>query len=376
MLTKIKHNWFRNGNFKSWQSINKLVLIFKKNITKMKIITILFIKKHFYCISFILIISIFILFHFLNISLSLAAAIAAIIISINGIRLSRESLILPAKLKHSEDLRKIITSWKTEHIKFYDDTVKQLVLPNNRIRINFRKNKRIHFMKEIHSPRLYKDLINVHLSKNYKNLYIVFLEYHRLISEYNKILKKTYEYIKKFAVDYFEKNNNGFKPDIENYKGNDTINLNFFNIIYLYFYTQILPKKSNDTFIKFFFKNKESSEILSLFKFNIYESPQSFISNKKEITNKMWILDISISNTIDNRTLSFSQKKETAENYEKLFKEIFNFVLKNKELKDLRNEVIEKKGKIDKKYSLILSYLNDLEQVPIFNDECDFIKKF
>lgn len=342
----------------------------------MKIITILFIKKHFYCISFILIISIFILFHFLNISLSLAAAIAAIIISINGIRLSRESLILPAKLKHSEDLRKIITSWKTEHIKFYDDTVKQLVLPNNRIRINFRKNKRIHFMKEIHSPRLYKDLINVHLSKNYKNLYIVFLEYHRLISEYNKILKKTYEYIKKFAVDYFEKNNNGFKPDIENYKGNDTINLNFFNIIYLYFYTQILPKKSNDTFIKFFFKNKESSEILSLFKFNIYESPQSFISNKKEITNKMWILDISISNTIDNRTLSFSQKKETAENYEKLFKEIFNFVLKNKELKDLRNEVIEKKGKIDKKYSLILSYLNDLEQVPIFNDECDFIKKF
>ena len=345
----------------------------------MKIITILFIKKHLYAISFIFIIIIFVFFLLVHAHhLSLAVAISAIIISIDGIYLSRESSILPAKLKHSEDLRKFITSWKTEHIKFYDDTVKQLVLPNNRSRINFRKNKRIYFIKEIHSQRLYKDLIDVHLSKNYKNLYIVFLEYHRLISEYDKILKKTYEYIKKFAVDYFEKNNNGFKPDIdENYRGKDTIKPYFFDIIYLYFYKQVLPKKSNDTFIEFFLKSKESSEILNSFNFIIYKSPQEVLSDKKEITREIiWELGISIPNTYDKRTLSFTREEKEANNYEKLFKEIFNFVLENKELKDLRDEVIEKKGEIDKRYSRILSYLNDLEQVPIFNDECDFIKKF
>ena len=341
---------------------------------------IIFIKKHFYSISFILIISIFILFHFLDISLSLAVAIAAIIISINGIFLSRESLILPAKLKHSEDLRRFIISWKTLHNEFYDNTVIQLILPNKKRMINFRDNKRIYFIKKIHSQRLYKDLKNVHLSKNYKNLYKVFLEYYKLITEYDKKLKETYEYIKKFAVDYFKEK--GVKPDIdENYKGKDTIKPYFFDIIYLYFYKQILPKKSNDTFIKFFLKSKESSEILNSFNFNIYNmSPYLYIPDKKEKekTCEMWELAISIPNTYpnDKRTLSFTGEEEEAENYKKLFKEIFNFVLENKELKDLRDEVIEKKGKIDKRYSLILSYLNDLEQVPIFNDECDFIKKF
>lgn len=349
--------------------LNKPVLIFKKNITKMKIM-IIFIKKHFYFISFISIISIFILFHFLDISLSLAAAIAAIIISINGIFLSRESLILPAKLKHSEDLKKFIISWKTLHNEFYDNTVIQLILPNM---INFRDNMRRYFIK-IHSQPLYKDLKNVHLSKNYKNLYKVFLEYHKLTVEYNKKLEETYEYIKKFAVDYFKEK--GVKSDIENYRGKDTIKLDFFDIIYLYFYKQILPKKSNDAFIEFFLKSKESSEILNSFNFNIYSSSQSFISDKKEITREMWQLEISIPNTNDKRTLSFTGEAEEAKNYEKLFKEIFNFVLENKKLKDLRDEVIEKKGEIDKRYSRILSYLNDLEQVPIFNDECDFIKKF
>jgi hypothetical protein len=109
-------------------------------------------------------------------------------------------------------------------------------------------------------------------------------------------------------------------------------------------------------------------------------SPYLYIPDKKEKekTCEMWELAISIPNTYpnDKRTLSFTGEEEEAENYKKLFKEIFNFVLENKELKDLRDEVIEKKGKIDKRYSLILSYLNDLEQVPIFNDECDFIKKF
>ena len=337
-------------------------------------IMIIFIKKYFYFISVILIISIFILFHFLDISLSLAAAIAAIIISINGIFLSRESLILPAKLKHSEDLRRFIISWKTLHNEFYDNTVIQLILPNKKRMINFRDNKRIYFIKKIHSQRLYKDLKNVHLSKNYKNLYKVFSEYYKLITEYNKKLKETYEYIKKFAVDYFKEK--GVKPDIENYRGEDIIKLNFFDIIYLYFYKQILPKKSNDTFIEFFLKSKESSEILNSFNFNIHYSPQSFMSDKKEISIEMWELEILMPNASNKRTLSFTGDEEEAKNYEKLFKEIFNFVLENKELKDLRDEVIEKKGEIDKRYWRILSYLNDLKQVPIFNDECDFIKKF
>ena len=130
--------------------------------------TVIFIQKNLYVFSFISIILIFIFFYFLYISLSLAAAISAIIISIDGIYLSRESSILPAKLKHSEDLRNFVLSWKKQHKEFYDKTVKQLILPNVRHSINFRSNKRMYFIKEIHSQRLYKDIIGTHLKNDYK----------------------------------------------------------------------------------------------------------------------------------------------------------------------------------------------------------------
>ncbi len=100
---------------------------------------VIFIKKNLYVFSLIPIILIFIFFYFLHISLSLAAAISAIIISIDGVYLSRESSILPAKLKHSEDLRNFVLSWKRQHTDFYNKTVKQLIFPNIKHSINFRK---------------------------------------------------------------------------------------------------------------------------------------------------------------------------------------------------------------------------------------------
>ena len=71
----------------------------KEHNKKMKN-TVIFIQKNLYVFSFISIILIFVFFYLLHISLSLAAAISAIIISIDGIYLSRESSILPAKLKN------------------------------------------------------------------------------------------------------------------------------------------------------------------------------------------------------------------------------------------------------------------------------------
>ena len=335
---------------------------------------VIFIKKNLYVFSLIPIILIFIFFYFLHISLSLAAAISAIIISIDGIYLSRESSILPAKLKHSEDLRNFVLSWKRQHTDFYNKTVKQLIFPNIKHSINFRNNKRVYFIKEVHSQLLYKDIITTHLKKNYKKLPEVFLEYYRFIYEYNKILEKNYEIIKKFSIKYFK--NNDYMPDIDNYKGNDTVRLDFFDIIYLYFYKKILPQGTNNPIAQHFLKNKKDTGIDNLFSYNIYPCQQPYELDKKIISDNVWELDLIIPNTTSKFPLAFLQKKEIAEKYEKYFKEIFELILKNEECLKLREETIIIKGKIDKKYSLILSYLNDLEQVPIFNDECEFIKNF
>jgi hypothetical protein len=337
--------------------------------------TVIFIQKNLYVFSFISIILIFIFFYFLYISLSLAAAISAIIISIDGIYLSRESSILPAKLKHSEDLRNFVLSWKKQHKEFYDKTVKLMILPNIKRNINFRTNQRMYFEKEVHSQRLYKDIIKVHLKKDYKKLPDVFSEYRYFIKEYNKVLGNTYGIIKNFSINYFK--NNGYTPDIDNYKGNDTVRLDFFDIIYLYFYKKILPKGTNNSIAEHFLKNIKETNIDNLFSFNNpYQCQQSYELDKKNISNDVWKLDLIIPNTISKFQLAFLQKEETAKKYELYFKEIFELILNNEKLIKLKNETIEIKGKIDKRYSLILSNLNDLEQVPIFNDECEFIKNF
>ncbi len=336
--------------------------------------TVIFIQKHLYAISFISIIIIFVFSLLVHISLSLAAAISAIIISIDGIYLSRESSILPAKLKHSEDLRKFVSGWKGQHMEFYDKTVKQLIFPNIKSSINFRTNKRMYFIKEIHSQLLYKDIIAAHLKKNYKKLPEIFLEYHRLINEYNKILKKNYKIIKEFSIDYFK--NNGYAPDIGNYRGNDTVELDFFDTIYLYLYKEILPNGSNNPFAQYFFRNKKDAEINNLFFYQKLRSPHEYELDKKIISSDVWDLVLMIPNTIYRFTLAVLKEEKTAGNYETYFKEIFELALKKEEFIKLRDEAIKIKGKIDKRYSLILSYLNDLEQVPIFNDECEFIKNF
>ncbi|MCL4546215.1 MAG: hypothetical protein M1576_00525 [Deltaproteobacteria bacterium] len=271
---------------------------------------VIFIKKNLYVFSLIPIILIFIFFYFLHISLSLAAAISAIIISIDGIYLSRESSILPAKLKHSEDLRNFVLSWKRQHTDFYNKTVKQLIFPNIKHSINFRNNKRVYFIKEVHSQLLYKDIITTHLKKNYKKLPQIFLEYYYFINEYNKILKKTYEIIKKFSIDYFK--HDGYMPDINNYKGNDTVRLDFFDIIYLYFYKKILPRGTNNSIAEHFLKNKKDTGIDNLFSYNIYPCQQPYELDKKIISDNVWGLDLIIPNTKLTSTLAFLQKEETA----------------------------------------------------------------
>ena len=271
---------------------------------------VIFIKKNLYVFSLIPIILIFIFFYFLHISLSLAAAISAIIISIDGIYLSRESSILPAKLKHSEDLRNFVLSWKRQHTDFYNKTVKQLIFPNIKHSINFRNNKRVYFIKEVHSQLLYKDIITTHLKKNYKKLPEVFLEYYRFIYEYNKILEKNYEIIKKFSIKYFK--NNDYMPDIDNYKGNDTVRLDFFDIIYLYFYKKILPQGTNNSIAQHFLKNKKDTGIDNLFSYNIYPCQQPYELDKKIISDNVWGLDLIIPNTKLTSTLAFLQKEETA----------------------------------------------------------------
>ena len=271
---------------------------------------VIFIKKNLYVFSLIPIILIFIFFYFLHISLSLAAAISAIIISIDGVYLSRESSILPAKLKHSEDLRNFVLSWKRQHTDFYNKTVKQLIFPNIKHSINFRNNKRVYFIKEVHSQLLYKDIITTHLKKNYKKLPQIFLEYYYFINEYNKILKKTYEIIKKFSIDYFK--HDGYMPDINNYKGNDTVRLDFFDIIYLYFYKKILPRGTNNSIAEHFLKNKKDTGIDNLFSYNIYPCQQPYELDKKIISDNVWGLDLIIPNTKLTSTLAFLQKEETA----------------------------------------------------------------